>query len=57
MYKAGGEKKFDNKLWEAYKEANIKFAEVVSSIYQVFTVNTTICHCTLYNGSNCKSVV
>jgi trehalose-6-phosphate synthase len=35
MYKAGGEKKFDNKLWEAYKEANIKFAEVVSSIYQV----------------------
>jgi trehalose-6-phosphate synthase len=35
MYKAGGEKKFDNKLWEAFKEANIKFAEVVSSIYQV----------------------
>jgi trehalose 6-phosphate synthase/phosphatase len=33
MYKAGGEKKFDAGLWEAYKEANIRFANVVSSVY------------------------
>ncbi|CAM9542818.1 unnamed protein product, partial [Discosporangium mesarthrocarpum] len=34
MYKAGGEKKFDNGLWEAYKEANRRFAAVVSSVYK-----------------------
>jgi trehalose 6-phosphate synthase/phosphatase len=28
MYKAGSEKKFDNALWEAYKTANARFAEV-----------------------------
>lgn len=34
MYKAGAEKKFDKSLWEAYKEANIIFAKVVSSVYE-----------------------
>jgi len=34
MYKAGTERKFDTDLWEAYKEANIAFAEAVMSIYQ-----------------------
>eukprot|EP00611_Tribonema_gayanum_P004565 TRINITY_DN1376_c0_g1_i1.p1 TRINITY_DN1376_c0_g1~~TRINITY_DN1376_c0_g1_i1.p1 ORF type:complete len:1060 (-),score=283.32 TRINITY_DN1376_c0_g1_i1:298-3147(-) len=34
MYKAGGEKKFDSSLWDAYKTANIKFADVVSSVYK-----------------------
>jgi trehalose-6-phosphate synthase len=34
MYKAGGERKFDTDLWEAYKEANQLFAEAVVSIYQ-----------------------
>ena len=33
MYKAGGEKKFDYKLWEAYQEANILFSDVVVDIY------------------------
>lgn len=28
MYKAGNEKKFDNALWEAYKEANKRRAFV-----------------------------
>ncbi|CAM9645716.1 unnamed protein product, partial [Chrysoparadoxa australica] len=31
---AGGEKKFDSSLWEAYKEANMIFAEVVCSFYE-----------------------
>jgi len=34
MYKAGNERKFDTELWEAYKEANILFAEAVLSVYQ-----------------------
>ncbi|CAM9630634.1 unnamed protein product, partial [Phaeothamnion confervicola] len=33
MYKAGSEKKFDQALWEAYKLANVRFAEVVSRFY------------------------
>lgn len=33
MYKAGNEKKFDNGLWEAYKQANQRFAKVISSVY------------------------
>ncbi|KAG5189692.1 hypothetical protein JKP88DRAFT_347649 [Tribonema minus] len=38
MYKAGGEKKFDSSLWDAYKTANIKFADVVSSVYKIYRI-------------------
>mmetsp|Transcript_20182 Transcript_20182/g.63481 ORF Transcript_20182/g.63481 Transcript_20182/m.63481 type:complete len:996 (+) Transcript_20182:205-3192(+) len=33
MYQAGAEKKFDASLWEAYKEANSKFADAVLEVY------------------------
>jgi Glycosyltransferase family 20 len=42
MYKAGGEKKFDSNLWEAYKEANNKFADVVSAAYKVPSASITM---------------
>jgi hypothetical protein len=31
---AGGERKFDTEQWDAYKEANIAFADAVISIYE-----------------------
>jgi len=33
MYKAGAEKKFDDRMWQAYKEANKIFAEAVMEAY------------------------
>ncbi|KAJ1456055.1 glycosyltransferase family 20-domain-containing protein [Pelagophyceae sp. CCMP2097] len=33
MYQAGAEKKFDASLWEAYREANARFADAVMEVY------------------------
>ena len=32
-YQAGAEKKFDARLWEAYKEANARFADAVLEVW------------------------
>lgn len=36
IYKSEAGKRFDNALWEAYKEANVIFAEVVASVSDSF---------------------
>mmetsp|Transcript_19468 Transcript_19468/g.29583 ORF Transcript_19468/g.29583 Transcript_19468/m.29583 type:complete len:1022 (+) Transcript_19468:51-3116(+) len=42
MYQAGAEKKFDPSLWEAYKEANARFASAVCQVWDAGDDDTCI---------------